>query len=140
MEQTESFHTTENMERISRQHLCDNLASILETVSQENIGFVITDAGKDDLVLCPASWLSPLVSEGFGCIVNSAVRYSLGRDTYMPDVAVQFILDHMNLLDLRTVTVMYRDIQKALEDENLPHRETWVSLMYALETRLKRKE
>lgn len=140
MEQTESFHTTENMERISRQHLCDNLDSILETVSLENVGFVITDAGKDDLVLCPASWLSPLVSEGFGCIVNSAVRYSLGRDTYMPDVAVQFILEHMNLLDLRTVTVMYRDIQKALEDENLPHRETWVSLMYALETRLKRKE
>ena len=140
MEQTESFHTTENMERISRQHLCDNLDSILETVSRENIGFVITDPGKDDLVLCPASWLSPLVSEGFGCIVNSAVRYSLGRDTYMPDVAVQFILDHMNLLDLRTVTVMYRDIQKALEDENLPHRETWVSLMYALETHLKRKE
>lgn len=140
MEQTESFHTTENMERISRQHLCDNLDSILETVSLENIGFVITDAGKDDLVLCPASWLSPLVSEGFGCIVNSAVRYSLGRDTYMPDVAVQFILHHMNLLDLRTVTVMYRDIQKALENENLPHRETWVSLMYALETRLKRKE
>lgn len=140
MKQTESFHTTKNMGRISRQHLCDNLDSILETVSRENIGFVITDAGKDDLVLCPASWLSPLVSEGFGCIVNSAVRYSLGRDTYMPDVAVQFILDHMNLLDLRTVTVMYRDIQKALENENLPHRETWVSLMYALETRLKRKE
>ena len=58
----------------------------------------------------------------------------------MPDVAVQFILDHMNLLDLRTVTVMYRDIQKALESENLPHRETWVALMYALETHLKRKE
>lgn len=140
MEQTESFHTTENMERISRQHLCDNLDSILETVSLENIGFVITDAGKDDLVLCPASWLSPLASEGFGCIVNSAVRYSLGRDTYMPGITVQFILEHMNLFDLRTVTVMYRDIQKALEDENLPHRETWVSLMYALETRLKRKE
>lgn len=128
------------MERISRQHLCDNLDSILETVSRENIGFVIADAGKDDLVLCPASWLSPLASEGFGCIVNSAVRYSLGRDTYMPDTAVQFILEHMNLLDLRTVMVMYRDIQKALESENLPHRETWVSLMYALETRLKRKE
>lgn len=128
------------MERISRQHLCDNLDSILETVSRESIGFVITDAGKDDLVLCPASWLSPLASDGFGCIVNSAVRYSLGRDTYMPGIAVQFILEHMNLLDLRTVTVIYRDIQKVLEDENLPHRETWVSLMYALETRLKRKE
>ena len=41
---------------------------ILEIVSRDNVGFVITDAGKDDLVLCPASWLSPLVSEGFGCI------------------------------------------------------------------------
>ena len=56
MKQTESFHTTENMERISRQHLCDNLDSILETVSRESIGFVITDAGKDDFVLCPASF------------------------------------------------------------------------------------
>ena len=134
------LHPTEAMQRITCEELGDKLDEILEIVSRDNVGFVITDAGKDDLVLCPASWLSPLANEGFGCIVNSAVRYSLGRDTYMPDVAVQFILDHMNLLDLRTVTVMYRDIQKALEDENLPHWETWVSLMYALETRLKRKE
>ena len=134
------LHPTETMQRIARKELGDRLDEILEIVSRDNVGFVITDPGKDDLVLCPASWLSPFVSEGFGCIVNSAVRYSLGRDTYMPDVAVQFILDHMNLLDLRTVTVMYRDIQKALENENLPHLETWVSLMYALETRLKRKE
>lgn len=49
----------------------------------------------------------------------------------MPGIAVHFILEHMNLFDLRTVTVMYRDIQKALEDENLPHRETWVSLTVA---------
>ena len=134
------LHPTETMQRIARKELGDRLDEILEIVSRDNVGFVITDPGKDDLVLCPASWLSPLASEGFGCIVNSAVRYSLGRDTYMPGIAVQFILEHMNLFDLRTVTVMYRDIQKALEDENLPHRETWVSLMYALETRLKRKE
>ena len=111
------LHPTETMQRIACKELGDRLDEILEIVSRDNVGFVITDAGKDDLVLCPASWLS-----------------------YMPDVAVQFILDHMNLLDFRTVTVMYRDIQKALEDENLPHRETWVSLMYALETHLKRKE
>lgn len=134
------LHPTEAMQRITREELGDKLDEILEIVSRDNVGFVITDAGKDNLVLCPASWLSPLASEGFGCIVNSAVRYSLGRDTYMPGIAVQFILEHMNLLDIRTVTVMYRDIQKALEDENLPRPETWVSLMYALETRLKRKD
>lgn len=92
------LHPTETMQRIARKELGDRLDEILEIVSRDNVGFVITDPGKDDLVLCPASWLSPLVSEGFGCIVNSAVRYSLGRDTYMPDVAVQFILDHMNCL------------------------------------------
>ena len=108
------LHPTETMQRIARKELGDRLDEILDIVSRDNVGFVITDPGKDDLVLCPASWLSPLVSEGFGCIVNSAVRYSLGRDTYMPDVAVQFILVQINLLDLRKVTVMYRDIEKAL--------------------------
>ena len=46
----------ESMERISRQALADDLDAVLERISHENIGLVITDEGKDDLVLCPASW------------------------------------------------------------------------------------
>ena len=56
------LHPTETMQRIARKELGDRLDEILEIVSRDHVGFVITDAGKDDLVLCPASLLSPLVS------------------------------------------------------------------------------
>ena len=48
----------ESMERISRQALADDLDTVLERISRENIGLVITEEGKDDLVLCPASWFN----------------------------------------------------------------------------------
>lgn len=44
----------ETMKRVSREELCDKLDDLLETVNKENVGFVITNEGKDDLVLCPA--------------------------------------------------------------------------------------
>ena len=47
--------STETMERISRQKLAENLDAVLDRVLRENIGLVITDEGKDDLVLCPSS-------------------------------------------------------------------------------------
>lgn len=47
------------MERITRQYLCDNLDAVLDRVGKENIGLVITDDnGNDDLVLCPAHWIT----------------------------------------------------------------------------------
>lgn len=47
------------MERISKQYLCDHLDAVLDRVVKENIGLVITDDnGNDDLVLCPAHWIT----------------------------------------------------------------------------------
>lgn len=48
----------ESMERISRQALADDLDTVLERISREDIGLVITEEGKDDLVLCPVSWFN----------------------------------------------------------------------------------
>ena len=76
----------DQMERISRTVLGDQLDELLEKIDKENIGYVITDEGKDDLVLCPAQWFSFVFDDDFGCIVNSALRYSIGRHTYMPSV------------------------------------------------------
>lgn len=69
--------STENMERISRQELADNLDAVLDRVLRENIGLVITDEGKDDLVICPSSWLEPFQTEEFGSVVNCALRYAM---------------------------------------------------------------
>lgn len=47
---------TDKMQRVSRKELCDNFDEWLEIVSRDNIGIVITNEGKDDLVLCPFAW------------------------------------------------------------------------------------
>ena len=111
----------ETMKRVSREELADKLDDLLETVNKENVGFVITNEGKDDLVLCPAKWFDIFYDNDFGCIINSAVRYSLGRYTYMPSTTVQFVLRYIMVLDVRTITVMIEDIDRAIKslDEDM---------------------
>lgn len=128
----------ETMKRVTREELADKLDDLLETVNKENVGFVITDKGKDDLVLCPAKWFDVFYDNDFGCIINSAVRYALGRSSYMPSTTVQFVLRYIMVLDVRTITVMIKDIDRALVVEKLPYSETWLSLKYTLEDRLQK--
>ena len=128
----------ETMKRVSREELVEKLDDLLEVVNKENVGFVITDEGKDDLVLCPAKWFDLYYDDDFGCIINSAVRYSLGRSSYMPSTTVKFVLKYLMVLDVRTITVMIEDIDSSLVDEQLPYKDTWLSLKYALEDRLEK--
>lgn len=45
------------MQRISREDLENRVDEILQVMNKENIGYVITDNGKEDAVICPARWL-----------------------------------------------------------------------------------
>ena len=128
----------ETMKRLSREELAEKLDDLLDIVNKDNVGFVITNEGKDDLVLCPAKWFDYYLDNDFGCIINSAVRYSLGRSSYMPSTTIRFILKYLKILDSRTITVMIRDIDMAFSDDNLPYRDSWLSLKYALEDRLQK--
>ena len=128
----------ETMKRVSREELAEKLDDLLEVVNKENVGFVITNEGKDDLVLCPAKWFDLYYDDDFGCIINSAVRYSLGRSSYMPSTTVKFVLKYLMVLDVRTIIVMIEDIDRSLVDEQLPYKDTWLSLKYALEDRLEK--
>ena len=128
----------ETMQRISREELAEKLDELLDIVAKDNVGFVITDHGKDDLVLCPANWFNIYYDNDFGCIINSAVRYSLGRSSYMPSTTVRFVLRNLMVLDTRTIVVMIRDIDREIADEKLPYRDVWVSLKIALEDRLQK--
>ena len=128
----------ETMQRISREELAEKLDELLDIVAKDNVGFVISDQGKDDLVLCPANWFNIYYDNDFGCIINSAVRYSLGRSSYMPSTTVRFVLRNLMVLDTRTIVVMIRDIDREIADEKLPYRDVWLSLKIALEDRLQK--
>ena len=74
-----------------------------------------------------------IFDDDFGCIINSAVRYSLVRYTYMPSTVAEFVLKYLNYLDNKTISVMIYDIDEALKNEDLPLRKIWVELKSKLE-------
>lgn len=129
MYQNKMLVPLDTMERITRQHLCDNFDEVLERVDKENIGFVIlTEDGKDGQVLCPARWMAYCFDDDFGCIINSALRYAICRHTYMPDVVVNFIYKYLSVLDAKTIEVAIRDIMNALEMNEVDDPTMWVKL------------
>ena len=127
----------DTMERITRQHLCDNFDAVLERVDKENIGFVIlNEEGIDGQVLCPARWMEYCFDDDFGCIINSALRYAISRHTYMLGVVVDFIRRYINIIDTKTIDVAIKDIDQELKQNNVHDPEMWSALKAELEARL----
>lgn len=51
--------------------------------------------------------------DDFGAVLNCAVRYCLGRQTYMPGIIISFINPHIQKLSNRTLWTIQRDIDEA---------------------------
>ena len=50
-------------------------------------------------LLFPARILAPVWEEGLRHIILAAIRYSMGRHTYMPSIAVDFTCRNLSCLD-----------------------------------------
>ena len=134
MEKFKYLQPLDQMARVSRAELGSRLDEILDIVDRDNVGYVITDEEKDDLVLCPARWINCIYDDDFGCIINSALRYAIGRHTYMPSVVMDFVRKHIDMLDSRTISVMIQDIEREAEQETLDQLDDWMRLRDELKT------
>ena len=56
-----------------------------------------------------------LKNDNFGAVLNCAVRYSLGRHTYMPGLVMDFIGPLLPYVSDRTLWCMERDIKDFVE-------------------------
>ena len=127
----------DEMKRITRQELADNFDEILDTVEKDSVGYVIKDPdGMNDVVLCPADWFNFCFDDDFGCIVNSTLRYAIGRHTYMPSIVRNFIRKYMRILDSKTLMVAIRDIDNELHLGDLDEADEWSLLRSELQARL----
>ena len=123
----------EDMPRITRQQLCDEFDSILELVEKEKVAFLIEDK-KKNYVLCSASWVEAYNDEDFGEIVNAAVRYSIGRYTYMPGLVRDFVIRNIGALNDKTLSIIVSDIDREFKmHPELDYSETWLSLKSAIQ-------
>ena len=130
--------STENMERISRQELADNLDAVLDRVLRENIGLVITDEGKDDLVICPSSWLDPFYTEDFGSVVNCALRYAMHAEGAECEAVIRYLRRRCGILDEKTLSVAVADLDKELKQPLplLKNPQIWQELQALFRQRL----
>ena len=55
----------------------------------------------------------PEVDKDLNSILICAVRYCIGRQTYMPGLVQEWIMHHADLLTPQTVEIMIRDIDEA---------------------------
>lgn len=82
------------------------------------------------------------VDSSFGEMMNWAVRYSLGRQTYAVSDTVSYIKPLVVALDDRTICCMQRDI---VEQERLGgygmdcDKKQWMSLLEVLEREIDRR-
>lgn len=122
--------TTENMQTITRSDLRKTLSQVLDQVAKEDAAVMITGRQKKSVVLCPAEWFDPYMGEEFGMIVTCAIRYAIGRMTYMPSVVCEFTLRYLPLLDSKTIDIIIRDITEKQEyfQDKLADQELWQNL------------
>lgn len=71
--------------------------------------------------------------EDFGTVLVCAVRYALGRRTYMPSIVTDFVKSVSGGLSVRTLTIIRNDIRAAkdrnmLGDENID-APVWLDLL-----------
>lgn len=54
--------------------------------------------------------------DDFGAICNCAVRYAVGRRTYMPGLVIDFITPHLSELTDKTLWCFQRDLYQRLDE------------------------
>lgn len=83
----------------------------------------------------------PDQSNDFGAVLICAVRYCIGRQTYMPELVINFTRPLLSKLDDKTLYVMARDIAEA---DNLGNAEIdtpmWAAFLGEIEKERKRRK
>lgn len=60
-----------------------------------------------------------MIPDDEGMIINFAVRYAIGRQTYAPSAVIQYVTPRLPLLNDRTLVVLYNDMNDKVQVGNL---------------------
>ena len=126
----------QNYESITIDELKDQANSLLNLVTEEQRPLRVCMNNGKEFLLFPQDLLSPICDSEFRLILLSAIRYAMGRNTYMPVVVSGYIKRHLRLLDDKFLALATDDIRQHLENyaEHEPNSNLWHGLLGALET------
>ena len=136
------MHSLSEMERIEQSLLGEKLDEMLDRIEKEDIAYVITEGGKDKLVLCPYRWFEENFPDDVGYVVNSAIRQELTAESENAEAVRQFIWNHYAAFDNRTLAVAVKDIDYYLTSSlfQAANAEEWRKLQAAFKSEINNRE
>ena len=116
--------------------LKEQTSNLLDMVTEEQRPLRVCMNNGKELLLFPQDLLAPIRDADFRLILLSAMRYAMGRNTYMPAVVSDYIKRHLRFLDDKFLALAADDIRRHLEDyaEHEPNPNLWQGLFDALKT------
>ena len=128
--------TFQDYESITIDELKEQTNNLLDRVIEEQRPLCVCMDNDKELLLFPQDLLAPIRDADFRLILLSAMRYAMGRNTYMPAVVSDYIKRHLRFLDDKFLALAADDIQRHLEDyaEHEPNPNLWQALLDTLET------
>ena len=122
-------------ESITLNDLKDQTNSLLNLVTEEQRPLRVSMKNGKEFLMFLQDLLAPLYDHDFRLIILAAMRYAMGRNTYMPMVVTDYIKRHIHLWDDKFLVLATDDIRRHFEDygEYEPNLHLWQSLLDALE-------
>lgn len=116
--------------------LKEQTSNLLDMVTEGQRPLRVCMNNGKEFLLCPQDLLAPICDADFRLILLSAMRYAMGRNTYMPAVVSDYIKRHLRFLDDKFLALAADDIRRHLEDyaEHEPNPNLWQGLFDALKT------
>jgi len=126
----------QDYESITIDELKDQANSLLNLVTDEQRPLRVCMNNGKEFLLFSQDLLAPIYDSDFRLVLLSAMRYAMGRNTYMPAVVSGYIKRHIRFLDDKFLALAADDIRRHLEDyaEHEPNPNLWQGLFDAFET------
>ena len=125
----------QDYESITIDELKERTSSLLNLVTEGQRPLRVCMNNGKEFLLFPQDLLAPICDSDFRLILLSAMRYAMGRNTYMPAVVSGYIKRHIRFLDDKFLALAADDIRRHLEDyaEHEPNLNLWQNLLCVLE-------
>ena len=120
---------------ITIDELKGHTSELLDWVTAERQPLRVSMKDGKEFLLFPQELLALLCDNDFRLIVLSAMRYAMGRNTYMPLVVTYYIKRHIRLLDDKFLALAANDIRRHFEEygERESNTALWQDLLGELE-------
>ena len=121
-------------ESITFDELKNQADSMLNMVIEEQRPLRVSIKNGKEVLLFPQNLVGPLCDNDFRLILLAAMRYAIGRNTYMSAVVADYIKRHVQLLDNRFLVLAADDIRRHLKEyiEHEPNLKPWQDLLDVL--------